>query len=210
MHPFVKILYFAFILILISFLSDQLLGLLLILICTIAASLQLQGFIRVIARMRWLFLSIVIIYAFGTPGELVPYVAVDFAPTFEGLELGLLQVAKLLIALAALNILFVTSTRQQLIVGIYMVLSPLTYLGLDVKKFAVRLFLTLEYVEIFSVQKGRKFGFNYFDDIYLTMSDESIQKVVVFEELFFDGKDKLLIIIFIVSIIGLLALRYWS
>lgn len=210
MHPFVKILYFAFILILISFLSDQLLGLLLILICTIAASLQLQGFIRVIARMRWLFLSIVIIYAFGTPGELVPYVAVDFAPTFEGLELGLLQVAKLLIALAALNILFVTSTRQQLIVGIYMVLSPLTYLGLDVKKFAVRLFLTLEYVEIFSVQKGRKFGFNYFDDIYLTMSDESIEKVVVFEELFFDGKDKLLIIIFIVSIIGLLALRYWS
>lgn len=209
MHPFVKILYFVLILILMSFLSNQLLSLLLILICTLAASLQLHSFLRVIIRMRWLFLSIVIIYAFGTPGELVPYLAIDWAPTFEGLESGMLQIAKLLIALAALNILFVTSTRQQLIVGLYMALSPFRYLGLDIKKFAVRLFLTLEYVEVFSAQKGQEFSFKHFDDIYLTMADEPIEKVVVFEELFFDGNDKLMMGIFVVCVIGLPVLRWW-
>lgn len=207
MHPFVKILYFVLILILMSFLSVQWLSVLLVLTCLLAASLHLHSFLRVMIRMRWLFLSIMIVYAFGTPGELVPNIAIGFSPTFEGIELGLLQLAKLIIALAALNILFVTSTKQQLIVGLYILFSPLKYLGLDIRKFTVRLFLTLEYVELFASQNNNQFSFQQFDDIYSTTTDEITERVVVFEELFFDALDKVMILIFIVSVVGLLVLR---
>ncbi len=193
-----------------SFLSNQLLCVLLILLGTFAASLQLRSFLRVVTRMRWLFLSILIIYGLGTPGEFIPHIPVNFAPTFEGVQQGMLQIVKLLIALAALSLLFSTSSKAHLIHGLYILLSPLKFLGLNVKRFAVRLLLTLDYVEELASQQQHKFSLNQFDDIYLTADEQVADKVIVFESLPFNFLDKVMMFIFMGAISGMLVLGFQS
>jgi len=206
MHPLVKILYFVLILSLMSFLSNLLLHLLFIVVCVFAMSLQLRSFVRVVMRMRWLFISILIIYGFGTPGELIPHIPLDFSPTFDGLQLGLLHIEKITIALATLNILFITGSKQALILGLYMLLSPLKYVGLNIEKFAVRLFLTLEYVEDFATQRHKPFNLNQFDHLYLSVDGLSTEKMVIFNKTPFNPLDKVLIVIFMMTVLILLVL----
>jgi len=110
-------------------------------------------------RMRWLFLSILLVYAFSTPGELVPLFPLSFAPTYDGLLQGAAQLARLLIALAMLNLLLHDSSKEDLIAGLYLCLLPFRYLGLNVSRFAARLMLTLHYVETIAAQKNQKLSF---------------------------------------------------
>ncbi len=203
MHPFVKIIYFVLALFLISVLSNQLLCLLLVLISVLAATLHLQSFLHTIKRMRWLFFSVLIIYAFATPGQLIPNIPVNFSPTFEGVEQGLLQIVKLSIAVGALSLLYATSSKEQLILGLYMLLKPLKYLGLNIEKFAVRLFLTLEYVENLANKQHRKFSFEQFDAIYLTTEAFPVNSTVTFESRPFNKIDKLMIAIAALIFLGL-------
>ncbi|HEY7986494.1 MAG TPA: CbiQ family ECF transporter T component [Methylophilaceae bacterium] len=111
---------------------------------------QQQGgaeFIKLLRRARWLLLSILLIYAFATPGEYVPGMPVSIAPTYEGLRSGALQAMRLITMLAALAWLLAGCTREQLMSGIYTLLLPFKPLGANPERFAVRLWLTLYYVE---------------------------------------------------------------
>ena len=117
MHPFVKILLFIFTLLLMSYLSNAYLLLMCLFLFAYATWLARSDFLRVVRRMKWLFISIFVIYAFGTPGEYIQHIPASAAPTVEGCILGGGQIAKLLIALATLNILFATSSREQLMIG---------------------------------------------------------------------------------------------
>jgi energy-coupling factor transport system permease protein len=158
-------------------------------------SLKIQTFLHAVRRMRWLFLSIFIIYAFGTPGELIPNFPVNFAPTFEGAQLGLVQVEKLLIALAALSLLLTSSPREKMLLGLYMLLLPFKFFGLNVERFAARLMLTLDYVEELAAKDNSSFSFKHLDQI-----DEYIKclpqaNVVTFQKLPFSLIDKLMIVL---------------
>ena len=204
MHPFVKILYFVLILILMSFLSDQMLSMLFLLVVVMAMILQFKHFIHVVKRVRLLLLSILLIYAFATPGQYVSYLPLYLAPTIEGLEQGGLQVMRLLIALAALDLLYSNSSKEQLILGLYTLFKPLEFLGLNTERFAVRLFLTLEYVEDFASQHHKKFSFNQFDAIYLATDNASTDRAIVFSMQPFGNVDKILIFAFIGIVLGLL------
>ena len=86
-----------FVLLLSSVASSTQLFFLIVFFCLIFLGLKNKTFIYAVRRMRWLFLSLLMIYAFGTPGELIPLFPVNFSPTFEGLQSGLLQIEKLLI-----------------------------------------------------------------------------------------------------------------
>lgn len=207
MHPFVKILYFILILLLVSVASNQILFLLLIFLCFIALSFQIQSFLHTVRRMRWLFLSILIIYAFGTPGELIPQFPVNFAPTFEGVQLGLLQIEKLLIALAALSILLTSSPTEQLMLGLYILLRPLKYLGLNIEKFAARLLLTLNYVEDLASQDKNKFSFKQLDEIHASVEGLPQEGMVYFQKMPFKLIDK--VMMFLVLVFFSLMV-YWS
>jgi len=198
MHPFIKILYFILILLLISVASNQIIFLLLIFLCIIVFSFHFKSFLRTVRRMRWLFLSILIIYAFGTPGELIPQFPVNFAPTFEGVQLGLLQIEKLLIALAALSILLTSSPKEQLMLGLYMLFRPFRFLGLNTEKFAARLLLTLNYVEELASQNNRKFSFKQLDEIHASVESLPREGIVYFQKLPFKLIDKVMIFFAIV------------
>jgi energy-coupling factor transport system permease protein len=98
-------------------------------------------------RTRWIMLSLLLIYAYATPGVAVWGQLAQFSPTHEGLIDGLLQLCRLAFALAGLAILLGLLSQPQLIGGLYTLAYPLRYLGLSRERIAVRLALTLHYAE---------------------------------------------------------------
>ncbi|MEO1957649.1 MAG: CbiQ family ECF transporter T component [Methylophilaceae bacterium] len=110
-------------------------------------------FLRLMRRLKWFYLVMLLIFIFNTPGEHVAHWPFSVKPTYEGLRMGVEQVLRIAVILAALSIVLTQNTKQQLISGLYFSMRPLSYLGLDVKRFAARLWLTLHYVEL---QQGDK------------------------------------------------------
>lgn len=105
-------------------------------------------FYRLSKRLKWFYVVMFVIFALNTPGEHVAGWLFSISPTYEGLRAGLAQLLRINVMLVALSILLATNSRQQLISGFYFLLSPLKCLGLDVERFAARLWLTLHYVEV--------------------------------------------------------------
>ncbi len=106
-----------------------------------------QHFLRMLTRMKWFFLAMLLIFVFNTPGQHIQGWDYVLSPTYEGLASGLLQVFRMLALLAALSLIMALNTKQQLISGFYFMLLPLQRFGLKIERFAARLWLTLDYVE---------------------------------------------------------------
>lgn len=104
-------------------------------------------FYRLIKRLKWFYLVIFLIFAFNTPGEHVVGWKFSITPTYEGVWAGLTQLLRISVMLAALSLILAINTKQQLISGFYFLFLPLQYVGLDIQRFAARLWLTLHYVE---------------------------------------------------------------
>jgi energy-coupling factor transporter transmembrane protein EcfT len=147
MHPFVRIvclIAFAVMLQLVQLPSLAVAGALLLI------ALVWRGaptFYILLRRARWLLLSILLIYAYATPGEYLPSLPDYLAPTYEGLQAGLMQMGRLAAMLAALSLLLASSSREDIMVGVYLMLLPLRPIGIAPERFAARLWLTLHYVE---------------------------------------------------------------
>jgi energy-coupling factor transporter transmembrane protein EcfT len=117
-----------------------------VMLCAFAVSRH--KFMQLARRTRWILLSLLLIYAYSTPGQPLSDVLGMFSPSREGLVDGVLQLTRLLAALAGLAILLDRLHRQQLIAGLYTLFAPLQWLGLSRERFAVRLALTLHYAEV--------------------------------------------------------------
>lgn len=122
----------------------------LVLLCGILL-LQWPGrcriFLQLLKRARWLMLSLLLIYTLATPGEYLPGWPDCCAPTYEGVQQGGLQALRLLLMLSALSLVLSKTTREGLIAGIMVWLRPFKPFGISSSRFAVRLWLTLHYVE---------------------------------------------------------------
>lgn len=112
-----------------------------------AFAISRHKFIHLLRRTRWIMLSLLLIYAYSTPGQPLSEGLGFFGPSREGLIAGVLQLTRLLAALAGLAILLERLHRQQLIAGLYTLFAPLHWLGLSRERLAVRLALTLHYAE---------------------------------------------------------------
>ena len=117
-----------------------------VMLCAFAVSRH--KFMQLVRRTRWIMLSLLLIYAYSTPGQPLSDTLGMFSPSREGLVDGVLQLTRLLAALAGLAILLDRLHRQQLIAGLYTLFAPLQWLGLSRERFAVRLALTLHYAEV--------------------------------------------------------------
>lgn len=113
-----------------------------------AFALSRSKFIILVRRTRWIMLSLLVIYAYSTPGVPLADALGMASPSLEGLSDGVLQLARLLAALASLALLLERLQRQQLIAGLYALSAPLKWLGLSRERIAVRLALTLHYAEV--------------------------------------------------------------
>jgi energy-coupling factor transporter transmembrane protein EcfT len=113
-----------------------------------ALLLSAHKFMQLLRRTRWIMLSLLLIYAYSTPGQPLLDALGMFSPSREGLGDGVLQLVRLLAALAGLAILLDRLHRSQLIAGLYTLLAPLQLIGVSRERVAVRLALTLHYAEV--------------------------------------------------------------
>ena len=106
-------------------------------------------------RMRWFFLSIFIIYFWMTPGEpIVGSLGDAWLPTWEGVVGGLQRVVVLVMLVLGVQLLILTTKRDQLISAIYWLSFPLGLMGISRERLAVRIFLVLESVAEVQVLAG--------------------------------------------------------
>ena len=203
MHPFVKIACFFFLLLLLQYLSPSSIAVLCGLVCLLAAVLNLPHFSQLIKRMRWLFLSLLLVYAYATPGEYLAFLPLNVAPSYEGLHLGLMQIAKLLIAVASLSALFASASKSQLMAGLWTLLSPLRLVGLNVERFTVRMLLTLHYVEQMAVQTKLKLDFSQLDKLALAPDEPGATPPLILAQPAFTWFDKAMLSLMLLALMGL-------
>ncbi|NOX76062.1 MAG: hypothetical protein GXP17_05505 [Gammaproteobacteria bacterium] len=100
---------------------------------------------KMLARLRWLFLSMLIVYLFFTPGQLL-WPGLEWSPTVEGLGQGLLRIGSLVLLVLAVNLLIAGSEQAAFLSAIVWCLRPLRIIGLQHERLAVRLTLALDAV----------------------------------------------------------------
>jgi energy-coupling factor transport system permease protein len=153
LHPAVKI----FALIIMAILIPQFTPNMLIVCSAISLFVlvyfRVKHFFGMMKRMRWLFLSVFFIYAFTMPGEYLRGWPIDLSPTYEGLREGFIQLLRISLMLAGVSMLMATTTREKLMVGIYVLTLPFKVLNLSPERFTARLYLTLQYMEQTKDQK---------------------------------------------------------
>jgi hypothetical protein len=119
----------------------------LIILCLLLLMARIQPFIKMLSRFKWLFLVMMLVFTFSTPGEHIGGWTGMFSPTYEGVSIGGTQVLRIIVMLAALSLILTNNSQEMLISGLYYVFSPLRLLKVDVERFVARLWLTLHYVE---------------------------------------------------------------
>ena len=151
-----QLLSFFILAVIINQLNINALVLILIILIAILMINSAQQFLRSIKRFKWLFLVMIVIFAFNTPGEHMAGWPLSISPTYEGVAAGFTQTIRIIVMLAALSLILAFNTRQQLISGFYFIFTPLKYFGLEVERFAARLWLTLHYVELQNENKPHR------------------------------------------------------
>ena len=116
----------------------------------ITAHIPLLPALKMLRRMRWLFLSLFIIYCWFTPGTPLPLTlpasVLAWLPTLQGLTEASIRVASLAIVVLAVHLLLHFTSREQLLGAIYWWLKPLSYAGIAHERLAIRIALVLETV----------------------------------------------------------------
>lgn len=145
----------------------------------IAYVLSAARLLTLIRRTRWIMFALLLVYAYATPGTVVWSMLGQFSPTREGMLDGLLQLGRLLAALAALAILLQLLTREQLIGGLYALAYPLKYFGWSRERVAARLALTLHYAESAMRQTGGSWHGRMSDMLAATSATHEATQVYV-------------------------------
>lgn len=107
---------------------------------------------RILWRARWLLLSIAMLFVWMTPGLLLPGSWGTMGMTEDGLNAAAEHLLRLTAILGMLALLLNRMDRPNLVAGLFALMRPLTCLGVDRGKIALRLMLTLAYV---ATEKGR-------------------------------------------------------
>jgi energy-coupling factor transporter transmembrane protein EcfT len=147
-HPAAQILTWCLLVAIMQFLTLENLLVAAGFVLLFALLLSAHKLMQLLRRTRWIMLSLLLIYAYSTPGQPLLDALGMFSPSREGLSDGVLQLTRLLAALAGLAILLDRLHRQQLIAGLYTLFAPLQLIGVSRERVAVRLALTLHYAEV--------------------------------------------------------------
>ncbi len=107
---------------------------------------HLIGFWRALKRLRFLWLSLAVLYLWFTPGEALWTSLGAWSPTLQGVTEGAMRVGVLVLMVAAAQLLLQSTATPQLVAAVHWLSWPLQRLGLDRDRFALRLVLVLETV----------------------------------------------------------------
>lgn len=102
---------------------------------------------RLVRRIRFLLLAIVILFAWMTPGQAFLPFWTTLGPTREGLLLATEHGLRLVGVVALVALLLGWGGRDFVVSGLYALMAPSRYLGLSRDRLAVRLLLVLRNAE---------------------------------------------------------------
>ncbi|MFN2337915.1 MAG: hypothetical protein ABR544_02965 [Gammaproteobacteria bacterium] len=119
---------------------------LLILLYARTGMVHLDGLFIMVRRIRWLLLSILVLYGWWTPGDPLWDGFGDHGPSLEGLRQGGARVGVLLAIVAAVHWVMSVTERDALLAAVMAFTAPLRWLGINHERLAVRILLTLEVV----------------------------------------------------------------
>lgn len=156
LHPALQIISWCVLVVFLQRLTLVPLGALTMVMMLLGALLAGKKFAQLLRRTRWIMFSLLVIYAYATPGEPLLEMLGAWSPVREGLWDGATQMLRLLAALASLAILLHRLPRLELISGLYSLFAPLKFLGVSRERCAIRLALTLHYAELAMLQSGTR------------------------------------------------------
>lgn len=125
----------------------------------ITTHVPLSPALKMLRRMRWLFLSLLIIYCWFTPeplyqGEIseemlpftLPVSVLAWLPPLAGFQEASIRIGSLVIIILAVNLLLQNTPREHLLGAIHWWMRPLRYAGIAHDHLAIRMALVLETV----------------------------------------------------------------
>lgn len=118
-----------------------------VLLASIAAFYAPQRARRLVRRVRFLLLAIVLFFVGFTPGEAVITDLPRLSPSREGLELAFEHAGRLIAVVLGVAVLLQRLPPEQLIAGFLALLKPLESIGFPAERVAVRTLLVLDLVE---------------------------------------------------------------
>jgi len=107
----------------------------------------LRGILKSLGRIRWLLLSIVIIYLWVAPEPQaagLPW----YLPAWSDIEIALQRAGVLVVLVTAVELLRRRTSVPTMAAGLLVLLAPLARLGIDTGVFARRLAMTLDAVPL--------------------------------------------------------------
>jgi len=101
---------------------------------------------RMLKRMRWLFLSMLVIYLWFTPGQAVIPLFDDYSPTWQGIKMAVYRIGSLIVIVMAVNIVIKSTSTELITSGLLWLLTPLRHVGLPHERLALRIILTFNMI----------------------------------------------------------------
>lgn len=93
------------------------------------------------------FFCLFLLYIFFTPGHpMPPFPVGPVKITYEGLHLGMIQILKFLLLVAAASILTMTTTPSEITIGLEKLLRPVSFIGLSSHDIAMLVSLALRFM----------------------------------------------------------------
>jgi energy-coupling factor transport system permease protein len=124
-----------------------------LLVALLSLSMQRRTPLRLVWRTRWLLLVLLLGYAYSLPGEPVWLALGGASPSLEGGLHGIGQAARLIVLLLWLDMLVLSLPVNELLAGLYQLMRPFSWIGLNPSRAALRLGLTLRAIE--DIERGR-------------------------------------------------------
>ncbi|WP_407280020.1 CbiQ family ECF transporter T component [Aromatoleum evansii] len=103
--------------------------------------------LKLLRRVRFLILAILVLFAGFTPGEALLSGFPGLSPSREGVVLAAEHVGRLIAVVLCVAVLMEGLPVSRLVGGLHALLSPFGRVGLPTERLAVRLMLVLRYVE---------------------------------------------------------------
>lgn len=113
----------------------------------LASFFSWQTYWRIFKRLRFIFLALLVLFAWQTPGQLIFPAFGQFSPSYEGLELAALQAARLLGCISIVALLMDKLSPLDWVNGLYGLSRPFKSFCFSPDRFAIRVFLIFNFMQ---------------------------------------------------------------
>lgn len=144
LHPATRLFVWLALLVAVQFLSGTMLAVACLIAPVSGARVMRRGW-RLVWRARWLLLSLLVVFAWGTAGE--PLWDSALAPTHEGFLEAMKHLGRMILVLVSVAAFLEFMPLADLLSATHTWLLPFRRCGIDTTRGVVRLMLVLRYVE---------------------------------------------------------------